>query len=129
MKAKRITVQDFQRKKNEGTPITALTAYDAVLASLVDNAGIDLILVGDSLANVFQGHETTIPVTLEEMIYHGEIVARTVNHAFVVVDMPFMSFQISPEDALRNAGTILKETGSSPIPLRMEGITGQFFPR
>ena len=121
MNDKSITVNDFQRMKKDGIPITSLTAYDSVLASLLDKAGIDLILVGDSLANVFQGRETTIPVTLDDMIYHGEIVARTVKHAFVVVDMPFMSFQVSPEDALVNAGAIMKETGCNAV--KLEGGT------
>ena len=117
MKNKRVTVNDFQRMKQESVPIAALTAYDAVFAALVDEAGIDLVLVGDSLANVFQGKETTIPVTIEEMIYHTEIVARTVKRAFVVADMPFMSFQVSSEDALRNAGTIMKKTGCNAVKL------------
>ena len=117
MADKPITVNDFQRMKREGIRITALTAYDALFASLLDEAGIDLILVGDSLANVFQGRETTIPVTLEEMTYHGEIVARAVSRAFVVVDMPFMSFQISIEEAVRNAGNVMKKTGCKAIKL------------
>ncbi|MFC1606328.1 3-methyl-2-oxobutanoate hydroxymethyltransferase [Candidatus Latescibacterota bacterium] len=114
---KKINVNDFHRMKKEGVSITSLTAYDAVFASLLDEAGIDLILVGDSLANVCQGRETTIPVTLDEMIYHGEIVARSVNWAFVAVDMPFMSYQVSTEEALKNAGRIMKETSCSGVKL------------
>ena len=117
MEGKSITVNDFSRMKNEGVRITALTAYDALFASFLDEAGIDLILVGDSLANVFQGNETTIPVTLDEMIYHGEIVARIVSHAFVVIDMPFMSYQVSPEEAVRNAGDVMKKTGCKAVKL------------
>jgi len=121
-KEKALTVNDFQRLKNEGIPITALTAYDAVMATLLDNAGVDMILVGDSLANVFQGRETTLPVTVEEMIYHAEIVARSVKRAFVVVDMPFMSFQVNPEEALINAGTMMKKTGCKAVKLE-GGVT------
>jgi len=117
MADKSLTVNDFNRMKRDSERITALTAYDALFASLLDEAGIDLILVGDSLANVFQGRGTTIPVTLEEMIYHGEIVARSVKRAFVVVDMPFMSFQVSSKEALRNAGNIMKRTGCKAVKL------------
>ena len=117
MADKALTVNDFQRMKKEGVRITALTAYDAIFASLLDEAGIDLILVGDSLANVFQGRETTLSVTLEEMVYHGEIVARSVSRAFVVLDMPFMSFQVSVEEAVRNAGHIMKATGCKAVKL------------
>jgi 3-methyl-2-oxobutanoate hydroxymethyltransferase len=119
MALKPLTVNDFGVMKREGVRIAALTAYDALFARLLDESGIDLILVGDSLANVFQGRETTIPVTLDQMIYHGEIVARTVRRAFVVVDMPFMSFQVGDEDALRNAGRIMKETGCKGV--KIEG--------
>jgi 3-methyl-2-oxobutanoate hydroxymethyltransferase len=114
-----LSVNDFGTMKRNGSRITALTAYDALFARVLDECGIDLILVGDSLANVFQGKNTTIPVTLDQMIYHGEIVARTVRRAFVVVDMPFMSYQIGPEDALRNAGRVLKETGCKGV--KIEG--------
>jgi len=114
---KSLTVKDFTRMKKEGRRIAALTAYDALFAALLDEAGIDLVLVGDSLGNVFQGRTTTIPVTLDDMIYHGEIVARAVKRALVAVDMPFMSFQVSPEDAVRNAGAIMKETGCTAVKL------------
>ena len=117
MSEKPININDFQRMKNEGIRITALTAYDALFAQLLDEAGIDLILVGDSLGNVFQGRETTIPVTIEEMIYHGEIVARSVSRGFVVVDMPFMSYQVSLEESISNAGLIMKKTGCKAIKL------------
>ena len=117
MSDKSLNVNDFKRMKNESIRITALTAYEALFAAILDEAGIDLILVGDSLGNIFQGHDTTIPVTLEEMIYHGEIVARSVSRSFVVVDMPFMSYQISLEDAVRNAGTVMKKTGCKAVKL------------
>ena len=117
MNNKPLTVNDFKRMKHEGIRITALTAYEALFATILDEAGIDLILVGDSLGNIFQGRDTTIPVTLEEMIYHGEIVARSVSRSFVVVDMPFMSYQISLEDAVRNSGTVMKKTGCKAVKL------------
>ena len=117
MKEKKITINDFKRMKQDGIPITVLTAYDSIFASLLDQAGVDLILVGDSLANVFQGRSTTIPVTIEEMIYHAEIVARVVKHAFVAVDMPFLTFQINPEDALINAGNMIKKSGCQAVKL------------
>jgi len=97
--------------------ISALTAYDAIVARILDESGIDIILVGDSLSNVVQGNDTTIPVTLEEMIYHAKIVVRAVKRALVVVDMPFMSFQVDMQEAVRNAGRILKETGASAVKL------------
>ncbi len=122
MSDRSLNVDDFRCMKDEGIKITALTAYDALFASFLDEAGIDLILVGDSLANVFQGRDTTIPVTLEEMIYHGEIVSRSVSRSFVVVDMPFMSYQVSPEDAIRNTGAVMKKTGCKAIKLE-GGVT------
>ena len=117
MSDKKLNVNDFQRMKEEGIRITSLTAYDAIFAALLDEAGIDLILVGDSLGNVFQGHDTTIPVTVEDMIYHGEIVARSVSRSFVVIDMPFMSYQVNPDEAVRNAGAVMKKTGCKAVKL------------
>lgn len=99
--------------------ISCLTAYDALIARIIDEAGIDLILVGDSLGNVVQGHETTIPVTLEDIIYHTKAVVKGVQRALVVADMPFMSYQISPEEAFRNAGRLMKEAGASAV--KIEG--------
>ncbi len=113
----RYTVTDIARMKREGVPIAALTAYDALFAAILDDAGVDIVLVGDSLGNVFQGRETTVPVTLEHMIYHGEIVARSVRRALVAVDMPFMTFQVNAEDALRNAGTVMQRTGCQAVKL------------
>lgn len=103
--------------KEARSPITCLTAYDSLTAQIFDEAGIDLLLVGDSLGNVVQGHDTTIPVTLEHMIYHTQAVVRTVHHAMVVTDMPFMSFQASPREAFRNAGRLMKEAGSGAVKL------------
>ncbi|MCH7828170.1 MAG: 3-methyl-2-oxobutanoate hydroxymethyltransferase, partial [Bacteroidetes bacterium] len=92
---RRITTKSFELMKKKGKKIAALTAYDFITARILDQAGIDFLLVGDSLANVFQGNETTLPVTMDEMIYHTKAVTKGVNRAMVVVDMPFMSYQLS----------------------------------
>lgn len=113
----RFTVNDLLMKKKEGQKITMLTAYDYPFAHLVDEAGIDMILVGDSLSMVVQGNETTLPVTLEEMIYHTKIVVRATKKAMVVADMPFMSYQVSIEEAVRNAGRLIKEAGAHAVKL------------
>jgi 3-methyl-2-oxobutanoate hydroxymethyltransferase len=113
----RTTIQDFLKKKSEGRKITMLTAYDYPFAQIVDEAGIDAILVGDSLGMVVQGLENTLPVTMDEMIYHTKIVNRAVKNALVIGDMPFMSYQTSIEEAVRNAGRFLKEGGASAIKL------------
>jgi len=114
---KRITTKSLALLKKKKIKITALTAYDFITAKLLDNAGIDIILVGDSLSNVFQGNETTLPVTMDEMIYHTKSVAKGVNRAMVVVDMPFMSYQLSVDEGFRNAGRIMKETSASAVKL------------
>jgi 3-methyl-2-oxobutanoate hydroxymethyltransferase len=103
--------------KRRGTRITALTAYDAVMARIFDRAGIDLILVGDSVANVVQGRQTTLPVTLDEIIYHTKAVTRGVERSMVIADMPFMSYQVRADEAFRNAGRIMKETDASGVKL------------
>ncbi len=118
-KAKSVTTRTIIQAKEDGEKIAALTGYDSITARLLDEAGIDIILVGDSLSNVFQGNATTIPVTLDEMIYHAKTVVRVVKRALVIVDMPFMSYQVETEEALRNAGRILKETGASGV--KVEG--------
>ena len=120
------TIQDFLKKKSEGKKITMLTAYDYPFAQIVDEAGIDAILVGDSLGMVVQGLENTLPVTMDEMIYHTRIVARAVKNALVIGDMPFMSYQAGIDEAVRNAGRFLKEAGASAI--KLEGgaeVAGQ----
>lgn len=114
---RRITLRDLLDKKQRGEKLVALTAYDFTFARIVDSAGVDLILVGDSAGQVIAGHDSTLPVTLEDMIYHGRAVRRGTRRALVVVDMPFLSFQISPEETLRNAGRILKETGAEAVKL------------
>jgi len=112
-----MTVPDFIAAKAKGKKLAVLTAYDTLWASLMDEAGIDAILVGDSMGMVVQGHSTTLPVTLDQMIYHGEIVCRSVKKALVIVDLPFMSYQVSSRQAVRNAGRILKETGCAAVKL------------
>lgn len=113
----RTTTRALRTKKRKCEKITMMTAYDCIFARLVDQAGIDIILVGDSLGNVIQGRETTLPVTLDEMIYHTSIVSRVTQNAMVVADMPFMTFQVSPEDALRNSGRVMKESGAEAVKL------------
>jgi len=113
----KITIQDFLRKKTEGRKISMITAYDFPFAQIVDEAGIDGILVGDSLGMVVQGLENTLPVTMDEMIYHTKLVTRGVKNAIVIGDMPFMSYQTGVGDAVRNAGRFLKEAGASAIKL------------
>ncbi len=113
------TIHDFLKKKKDGKKITMLTAYDYSFARIVDEAGIDAILVGDSLGMVVQGNENTLPVTMDEMIYHTKMVSRAVNHAMVIGDMPFMSYHTGINDSVRNAGRFLKEAGAAAI--KMEG--------
>lgn len=119
---KRVTTRTLQEMKGAGVRITALTAYDAIMGNIFDRAGIDVILVGDSVANVVQGHETTLPVTLDEIIYHTKAVTRGVERAMVVADLPFMSFQVSADEAFRNAGRIMKETLAGAV--KLEGGDG-----
>jgi 3-methyl-2-oxobutanoate hydroxymethyltransferase len=116
-KTRRITVRNLMEMKQRGEKIVALTAYDYTFARIVDESNVDIILVGDSVGQIIAGHDSTIPVTIEDMIYHGRAVRRAVKRAFVVVDMPFLSFQVSPEETLRNAGRILKETGAEAVKL------------
>lgn len=112
---KKITTKVIAAMKKEGIRIACLTAYDFITARLLDEAGVDIVLVGDSLGNVFQGYETTIPVTLDEMIYHAKTVVRAVERAMVIVDMPFMSYQANDEEGFRNAGRVMKETGAGGV--------------
>jgi 3-methyl-2-oxobutanoate hydroxymethyltransferase len=115
----RVTVPDFLKAKRQGTRLCLLTAYDYALARLLDGAGVDAILVGDSLGMVVQGQETALGVTLDEMIYHTRLVTRGVKRALVISDMPFMSFQVSPEQALAGAGRLIKEGNSHAV--KVEG--------
>ncbi|HEX2474600.1 MAG TPA: 3-methyl-2-oxobutanoate hydroxymethyltransferase [Lacipirellulaceae bacterium] len=113
----RITVPEFTGFKAAGRKISMVTAYDYALARLVDSAGVEGILVGDSMSMVVQGHDSTLPVTLDEMIYHAEMVGRAVEHALVVVDMPFPSFHLGKYKAIENAGRILKESRCQAVKL------------
>jgi 3-methyl-2-oxobutanoate hydroxymethyltransferase len=113
----RVTVRSLANRKRKGEPITMLTAYDFTFARIFDHAGIDLLLVGDSLGNVVQGCETTLPVTLDESIYHTRLVARGVERSLVVGDMPFGSYQVSSEDAVRSAIRMVKEGGAQAVKL------------
>ena len=125
----KITVPKIVKMKKTGEKIACLTAYDTIIASLLDRAGMDLILVGDSGAMVFAGHETTLPITVDQMLYHTQAVARGVNRALLVADMPFLSFQVTPEEALRNAGRFLKEGGADGVKIEGGGHMAETFRR
>jgi 3-methyl-2-oxobutanoate hydroxymethyltransferase len=112
-----VTIPDFAAWKSQGRRISMLTAYDFPTARLLDAAGVDCLLVGDSLGTAVQGWETTLRVTLDQVIYHAEMVARAVRRGLVVADLPFMSYQVSPRQALRSAGRILKETNCQAVKL------------
>lgn len=116
---KRVTTHIIQEMKHRGEKISALTAYDYSMARIVDAAGIDIILVGDSASNVIAGHETTLPITLDQMIYHAQAVVRAVKRAFVVVDLPFGSYQGNSRAALDSAIRIMKESGAHAV--KVEG--------
>ncbi|HEU4557060.1 MAG TPA: 3-methyl-2-oxobutanoate hydroxymethyltransferase [Longimicrobium sp.] len=112
---------DLREMKRRGEKIAVLTAYDYLFARIVDGAGVDVVLVGDSLGHVVLGHDTTLAVTLGDMIYHARAVRRGVERALLVVDLPFLTYQVSREDALRNAGRVLQETGAAAV--KLEGGT------
>lgn len=118
-KPKRITTHVLQEMKFAGEKIAMLTAYDYSIAKIIDRAGIDIILVGDSASNVMAGHETTVPITLDEMIYHASSVVRAVKRSLIIVDMPFGTYQGNPIEALASAIKIMKETGAHGV--KMEG--------
>lgn len=113
----KITVPRIREKKENGEKITVLTAYDFPFAKLIDEAGIDILLVGDTVGIVVQGEESTLPVTLDQMIYHTRMVSRAAKRALVVGDMPFLSYQASIEETIRNAGRFLKEGGAAAVKL------------
>lgn len=117
MASDKVTVPGIMKMKEKGEKITSLTAYDYSFARILDAAGIDILLVGDSLGSVIQGQENTLPVTLEEVIYHTRAVVRGRQRALVVADMPFLTFQVSIEEAKRNAGRILQESGAEAVKL------------
>lgn len=114
---RRTTVRDLSEMKRRGEKIVALTAYDYLFARLVDEGGVDIVLVGDTLGQVVCGYDSTLPVTLDAMIHHASAVRRGVKRALLVVDMPFLTFQISPEETLRNAGRIVQESGAEAVKL------------
>lgn len=114
---KRITTHQLQEMKNRGEKISMLTAYDYSMAKIIDSAGIDAVLVGDSASNVMAGHETTLPITLDQMIYHAASVVRAVKRALVIVDLPFGTYQGSSGEALRSAIRIMKEAGAHAVKL------------
>ena len=116
-KSSRKTILDIKKMKGLGEKITVLTAYDFITSSILDECGIDIILVGDSLGNVILGYDDTLPVTMEDMIHHTKAVTRAAHNSFVTGDMPFLSYQVSPELALANAGRFLKEAGAQAIKL------------
>ena len=118
-KYSRITTKSLQEMKSNGDKISMITSYDYTFAGLVDSAGIDIILVGDSASNVMAGHETTLPITLDQMIYHASSVVRGVNRALIVVDLPFGTYQSDSKEALRSAIRIMKESGAHAV--KMEG--------
>ena len=115
--AKRVTTQTLQEMRAEGVPIAMLTAYDYTSARILDEAGVDVLLVGDSASNVMAGHETTLPITLDHMVYHAQCVVRGVRRALVVVDLPFGTYQGSSREALRSAIRVMKETGAHAVKL------------
>ena len=117
-----VNVSTLRKMKQKGEPIACLTAYDASFAQLVDMAGTDLVLVGDSLGMVIQGHDTTVPVTVDDIVYHTHIVTRGLRHAFLVADLPFMSYA-SPEQALLNGVRLMQEGGAMMV--KLEGGRGQ----
>ena len=131
----RITLTTLQKMAQEGSKIAMLTCYDASFAAVLEEAGVDSLLIGDSLGNVLQGHESTLPVTLRDIVYHTECVARGSKRAFVVGDMPFGTFQVSPEETLRNAAEIMsagahmvKIEGGRPMLETIEFLTERGIP-
>jgi 3-methyl-2-oxobutanoate hydroxymethyltransferase len=126
---KRVTTQTLQQLKATSVPIAMLTAYDYTSARILDAAGVDVLLVGDSASNVMAGHETTLPITLDQMIYHAQCVVRAVRHALVVVDLPFGSFQSNSRRALSSAIRVMKESGAHAVKLEGGEATVQMIKR
>ena len=118
---KKVITHILQEMKNRGEKISMLTAYDYSMAKIIDKTGIDVILVGDSASNVMAGYESTLPITLDEMIYHAKSVVRAVDRALVVVDLPFGTYQSNSKEALASAIRIMKETGAGAV--KPEGLT------
>lgn len=120
-RVKPVTVRDFIARKANGVKLVVVTAYDALFGRLVDESGVDAALVGDSLGNVVAGLGSTVPVTLDQMIYHARMARRGVERALLIVDMPFLTYQVSIEDALRNCGRVMQETEAQAV--KLEGAT------
>jgi len=116
---KRVTIPDILARKQTGDRITVLTAYDYTFARIIDGAGIDIVLVGDSLGAIVSGYDHTLPVTMDEMVYHTRAVSRGTQHALLVADMPFLSYQVDAAEARRNAGRLIKEGGAQAV--KIEG--------
>jgi 3-methyl-2-oxobutanoate hydroxymethyltransferase len=116
---RRVTIRDIGKLKKDGKKLVVVTAYDVLFAKLVDAAGVDIVLVGDSLGNVINGFDSTIRVTIDQMVYHGAAVRRGVRRALVVVDMPFLSYQAGEDDAVMNCGHVLQQTGADAV--KVEG--------
>ena len=116
---KKVTIREVLRMKREGKKLVVVTAYDVLFARIVDSAGVDIVLVGDSLGNVVAGFDTTLPVTLDHMIYHGQAVRRGVKRSLLVIDLPFLSYQASEESAVMNAGRVLQQTEADAV--KVEG--------
>lgn len=129
MKAQRVTIQTLRQMKERGEKIAVLTAYDATFARLLDEAGADALLVGDSLGMVIQGHDTTLPVTLDEIAYHCRAVARAARRAHVIGDMPFMSYQASISEGMSNAGKLMKEGGCHSVKLEGGAVHAELVSR
>ncbi|HKX00251.1 MAG TPA: 3-methyl-2-oxobutanoate hydroxymethyltransferase [Bryobacteraceae bacterium] len=114
---KPVRIRDLKLRKQRGEKIPMLTVYDATMARLLERSGIDVFLVGDSLGNVIEGHDTTIPVTLQAVIHHTQAVTRGVEHALVIADMPFLTYQVSDREAVRNAGKLIQKGGAGAVKL------------
>jgi 3-methyl-2-oxobutanoate hydroxymethyltransferase len=121
--AARVTARDFLLRKEAGERLTLVTAYDALFGRLVDEAGVDAVLVGDSLGNVIAGLDSTVPVTLDQMIYHGAMVRRGVSRAMLIIDMPFLTYQVSAKQAVTNCGRVMQETGAQAV--KLEGASSE----
>jgi 3-methyl-2-oxobutanoate hydroxymethyltransferase len=115
--ARRVRIRDLQEKKERGERIAMLTVYDATMARLLDRAGIDVLLIGDSLGMVIEGHDSTLPVTLDAVLHHTQAVTRGARHALVVADMPFLTYQLTTSGAVRNAGRLIQEGGAAAVKL------------
>ncbi len=117
----RVTIRDFQEKKNRGEKLVVVTAYDALFGKLVDESGVDAVLVGDSLGNLLAGYENTLPVTLDQMIYHSRSTRAGVKRALLIVDMPFLTYQVSARRALENCGRVMQQGGADTV--KLEGAS------